>query len=312
MYVNMPRESYKGELPPLDREEESLRDALKQNLEILAGEIGDRNYLNYANLKAAEDFLSNSWKSYGFEVKKQIYEVNGQAFTNLEIEILGSDRAEEIVVIGAHYDSVAGCPGANDNGSGAVGVLELARLFSKKLISGSSPKKTLRFVQFVNEEPPFYHTEMMGSLVYAKACKQRKEKIVGMLSIETIGYYTNELGSQKFPFPLGAFYPSTGNYIAFIGNAASKKLVETVVDSFRQHTQFPSEGAALSELMSAIGMSDHWSFWQNGYPALMVTDTAPFRYPYYHRPEDTPDRVCYGEFARVVSGLEKVINNLVS
>jgi Peptidase family M28 len=125
-------------------------------------------------------------------------------------------------------------------------------------------------------------------------------------------YYSNELGSQKFPFPLGAFYPSTGNYIAFIGNVASKTLVERVVDSFRQHTKFPSEGASLSELLKAIGRSDRWAFWQQGFPALMVTDTAPFRYPYYHRPEDTPDRIWYSEFARVVGRLKKLINDLVN
>ena len=141
----------------------------------------------------------------------------------------------------------------------------------------------------------------------ARRCRERGEKVVAMFSLETIGYYDDTPGSQKYPPPFGLFYPSEGNFIGFIGNLASRNLVRQVVGAFRQNEQFPSEGAALPELIPRIGDSDHASFWHEGYPALMVTDTANFRYPYYHTPEDTIDKVDFDRLARVVRGLEKVV-----
>jgi Zn-dependent M28 family amino/carboxypeptidase len=168
----------------------------------------------------------------------------------------------------------------------------------------------LRFLEFVNEEPPFFLSEDMDSLVYAKRCKQRQEKVVAMFSLETMGYYSDEIGSQKYPPPLGLIYPLQGNFIGFIGNIGSGSLVRDAIASFRRHTQFPSEGAALPSQIPGVGWSDHWSFWQQGYQAVMVTDTAPFRYPYYHTTGDTPDKVDYERLARVVVGLERVVADL--
>ena len=151
----------------------------------------------------------------------------------------------------------------------------------------------------------------MGSLVYAKACRSKDEDIVAMLSLETMGYYSDAKNSQKYPASLRAFYPSTGNFIAFVGNTASKPLVTRSIGAFRAHAKFPSEGAALPAHYGDIGRSDHWSFWQVGYPAIMVTDTAPFRYPHYHRATDTFDKIDYDRMARVVSGLETVVADLL-
>lgn len=307
MLIMMPGQSYRGELPPLTVEEEQLVKDLQQDLEQF-GEFGEHNFIFYDNLQASERFLVAALESAGYEINLQGYDVEGQHFNNIEIEILGTDRPEEIIVIGAHYDSVVGSPGANDNGSGTVAILALARAFAGRQFS-----RTLRLVEFVNEEPPFFWTDDMGSLVYAKKCRDRNENIVGMLSLETMGYYSEKPGSQEYPLGLlDRIYPITGNFIAFIGNLASSKLVKQAIGSFRTHTQFPSEGATLPENISGIGWSDHWSFWQVGYSALMVTDTAPFRYPYYHTPEDTPDKVNYEYLARVVAGLERVIVELVS
>ena len=303
--IQMPGESFRGQLPPLTQKETTLRDALKQDVEKLAGEIGQRNYLYYKGLVAAADFLKASFAQAGYEVKQQEYKIDNQTYYNLFVEIPGLEKASEIVVIGGHYDSVSVSPGANDNGTGAAATLELARLFA-----GKKPARTLRFVEFVNEEPPFFVSENMGSLVYAKGCKQRQEKVVAMLSLETMGYYSDLIGSQKYPAPLGSIYPLQGNFIGFIGNIASGSLVREAIASFRHHTQFPSEGAALNSEISGVGWSDHWSFWQQGYPGVMVTDTAPFRYPYYHTEEDTPDKVDYERLARVVAGLEHVIADL--
>jgi Zn-dependent M28 family amino/carboxypeptidase len=131
-----------------------------------------------------------------------------------------------------------------------------------------------------------------------------------MLSLETIGYYSDAPNSQQYPPPFNLYYPSTGNFIGFVGNEESSRLVEQVVRAFRQHAKFPSEGSAAPSDVPGVGWSDHWSFWQAGYPALMVTDTAPFRYPHYHLSSDTPDKLDYDRMARVVDGLQAVIGDL--
>jgi len=162
----------------------------------------------------------------------------------------------------------------------------------------------------VNEEPPHFRTEEMGSRAYARRCRERKENVVAMLSLETIGCYSDEPGSQKYPFPFGLFYPSEGNFIAFVGNVSSRSFVRRCVATFREKAAFPSEGGALPGFVPGVGWSDHESFWENGYPGLMVTDTAPFRYAHYHRKADTPDQLDFERCARVVSGVEHVLRDL--
>ncbi len=304
--IQMPGKSYDGKIPTLTQPEIALKNNLQTTIQKIAGEIGEHNYLYYENLLKVADFFDTSLVKLGYKIQRQNYEVSGKHYDNIEVEIPGTDKADEIVIIGGHYDSVMSSPGANDNGSGAASVLELARFFAGKNIS-----RTLRFVEFVNEEPPFFWTADMGSMVYAKRCQTRKEKIIAMLSLETMGYYSDQPHSQKYIFPLNLIYPETGNFIAFIGNIDSHKLVKQVISLFRNYTQFPSQGAAIPSRMPGVGWSDHWSFWQYGYPAIMVTDTAPFRYPYYHTKKDTPDKINYDRMALVVSGLEKVISDLV-
>jgi hypothetical protein len=306
--INMPGKSYRGDLPPLTEREQALEVELRQSIESISGEeIGEHNYFFYSQLEAVADWIESEFTAAGYEPTRQTYQVNGQQFHNLEVEKIGTEKPEEIIIIGAHYDSVVGSPGANDNGSGTAAVLALAREFA-----GKPTARTLRFVAFTNEEPPFFWTENMGSFVYAKGCRDRQEKIVGMLSLETMGYYSDQPGSQEYPLGLlNLFYPITGNFITFVSNLPSGNLLREVIGSFRSHTQFPSEGAAMPGATPGAGWSDHWSFWQFDYPALMVTDTAPFRYPFYHTMKDTPDQVNYDRLARVVSGLERVIEELV-
>jgi len=186
-------------------------------------------------------------------------------------------------------------------------MLALARGFAR-----SKTDRTLRFVAFVNEEKPYAQTEQMGSRVYARHCQEKGEHVVAMLSLEMLGCYDDASGSQKYPPPFELLYPSKGDFIAFLGNTASRNLVRQVVGTFRWHEPFPSEGAAMPGLIRAAGFSDHWSFWQEGYPAVMVTDTAMFRYRHYHEPEDTIDKIDFDRMARVARGLEKVIAELVS
>ncbi len=229
----------------------------------------------------------------------------GAEVVNIEAVLKGTSRAGEVVVVGAHYDSFYGLNGADDNGSGVAGVIALAR----RLACCPQPR-TIRFVLFVNEEPPAFWTPDMGSWVYAKGCRAAGDTIVGMLSLESIGCYSDQPGSQHYPPPLGAFFPDTGDFIAFVGNTSSRSLVHECIGTFRGTTPFPSEGAALPGLLPGVGWSDHWSFWKEGYPALMVTATAPYRNERYHTPADRPDTLDYERTARVVEGLEKVVREL--
>jgi Zn-dependent M28 family amino/carboxypeptidase len=148
--------------------------------------------------------------------------------------------------------------------------------------------------------------------VYAQRSKQRGESIDLMISLETIGYYSDQPDSQRLLPPLNVVYPNTGNFISFVSNTDNSLWVETITHVFRQEVQFPSEGAALWGWIPGVGWSDHWAFWREGYPAIMVTDTALFRYPHYHTAEDTPDKVNYERLARVVSGLQQVINTIAN
>ena len=306
MIASMPGKSFSGRLKPLRAEETELRDQLRRHVEMLADDIGQRNVFQPQALAAAADYIESSFADAGLTPMRQSYQVAGETCSNIEVELPGRERPDEIIVIGAHYDSVFNCPGANDNASGVAALLALARAFAD-----DRGARTLRFVAFVNEEPPYFWTDEMGSVVYAQRCRENNDNIVAMLALETIGYYSDEKGSQHYPFPLSLFYPSTGNFIAFVGNRSSGKLVREVVGSFRRHTQFPSRGGVLPNAIREAGWSDQWSFWQVGYRGLMVTDTAPFRYEHYHRSSDTPDKLDYDRMARVTAGLKRVIGDLV-
>ncbi len=319
LMIRMPGKSYQGPLPPLTAAEETFRDQLRRHVRKLAGEIGERNLIQYTALREAADYVHHSFEQAGYDVERQTYDVAPRSFfglsevpeqplacANLIAEIPGSDKPAEIVVVGAHFDSVEGSPGANDNATGVAAVLALARSFA-----GKKPGRTLRFLAFVNEEPPYFQTPSMGSLVYAKRCQERQENVVAMLSLETIGYYSDEPGSQNYPAPLGFFYPSKGNFVAVVGDTSSRRLVRKLIRSFRESTQFPSEGAATFGALPGVDWSDHWSFRQAGYSGVMVTDTAPFRYAHYHAASDTPDKIDYDRLARLVAGMESVIEELI-
>ena len=227
---------------PLSPDEVVLREELRANVQKLAGEIGERNMWHYAALNAAADFIEDSFSRAGLRTRRDSYETGGQPCHNIEAEISGSEQGAAvsspppIIVIGAHYDSVVGSPGANDNGTGVAAMLALARRFAR-----AKPKQTLRFVAFVNEEPPYFLSGEMGSQVYARRCKERDDKISAMISLETIGYFSDAPDSQTYPSPgLGLFYPKVGNFIGFVSNVKSRALLRRVVTSFRKHAKIPS------------------------------------------------------------------------
>jgi Zn-dependent M28 family amino/carboxypeptidase len=298
----LPGHSFRGQLPPLDAEELIACDRLRRHVGMLAEDIGERNVGRRAALDGAATYIETQLAALGYTVNHQSYTVADKQVRNIEAVLPGSSRSYEIVVIGAHYDTVPGCPGANDNGSGTAALLELARLYA-----GRAYPRTVRFVAFVNEEPPFFMTEQMGSLVYARRCRARRERIAAMFSLETIGYYSAKRGSQQYPGPrlLRRMYPDTGDFIAFVANIASRKLLRETARHFRRTCRFPSEAAAVPATIAGVGWSDHWSFWQQGYSAVMLTDTAPFRYPHYHLSTDTPDKLDYDSLSRVVMGLSR-------
>lgn len=303
--LRMPGRSHTGPLPPMTAAQETLRAELESDVRKLAEEIGERNVRRPAKLDAAARHVEARLAAAG-TVQRQEYLVNDVTCANVEVEVAGGARKGEIVVLGGHYDSVIGCPGANDNATGAAAVIALARRFA-----GTKPARTLRFVAFVNEEPPFFQIDAMGSAVYAKRCAARGENVVAMLSLETLGCYLDAKGSQRYPVSLLKLaYPSQGDFVTFVGNVASRALVREAIGTFRAAAAFPSAGAALPGWIPGIDWSDHSSFWPHGYPAIMVTDTAPFRYVQYHTEDDVVAHVDFDRFARVVDGLAAVVARL--
>jgi hypothetical protein len=303
--VKVPGASYSGELKPLTGDEAVISANLRMHVAAIASR--EHNLWNRPALEEAAQYIERAFAASGYPVRAQRIETALGEVRNLEVEVPGGARGMEIVIVGAHYDSVSGAVGANDNGSGVGTVLELARLFREAKLA-----RTLRFVAFVDEELPFYRGDEMGSGHYARRSKERGENIVAMFSLETIGYYSERPGSQHYPFPLSFFYPSTGNFIAFVSNLSSRALLHDAIAGFRRHATFPSEGAAAPAFLPGVDWSDHWSFWKEGYPALMVTDTAPYRYPHYHTMQDTPDKVDYERLARVVTGLHGMLRDLAN
>lgn len=301
--VKVPGESHGATPAPLSEEEKMIADNLRGHVTEIASR--EHNVFHPAALEASAQYIERAFTGLGYTVATQSFLTASVEVRNIEVEVTGEGRREEIILVGAHYDSASGAVGANDNGSGVAALLELARL-----LKDSAPGRVLRFVAFVNEEPPFYHGDAMGSRQYARRSTERGENIVAMLSLETIGYYSDERGSQRYPFPLGLFYPSTGNFVAFVSNLSSRALLHEALAGFRRYAGIASDGVAAPAWIPGVDWSDHWSFWREGRQALMVTDTALYRYPHYHTPQDTPDKVDYERLARVVTGLRGMLREL--
>jgi Zn-dependent M28 family amino/carboxypeptidase len=302
----MPGCSFTGALHEPATADLLLQNNLVSHVEVLAQTIGERNVWQYENLLNAADYIEEQFLSNGLNLRSISYEASGKHVRNIEAEIRGAGESPEIIVVGAHYDSLIGTVGANDNASGVAVLLELARLSS-----AGEYGKTIRFVAFVNEEPPFFKSPAMGSRIYAQQLQERGDRVGAMISLETVGYFTDEPLSQKFPLPLlRLFYPRQGNFLAFVGNYSSGGLLRSSIRTFRTHAELPSEGIIAPGWLLGVDWSDHWSFWKENIPAIMVTDTALFRYPYYHAASDTPDKLNYTALTKVASGLLTVIEEL--
>jgi Zn-dependent M28 family amino/carboxypeptidase len=271
---------------------------LEAHVRYLAGEIGERNVFRPAALAAAADYIEAQWQAQGYAVTRQGYDAGGIRCANLEVTRPGRDRSYGILLIGAHYDTVAGSPGADDNASGVAALIEIAGLFT-----GLSPSMTVRFVAFTNEEPPHFMGHEQGSMVYAKAARTRGDDIRLMVSLEMLGFYRETPHSQTYPPLFRWFYPDRGNFLGFVGNLRSRAVMLQAVRYFRAGSDFPLEHVATLALVPGVSWSDHRSFWRHGYRAFMATDTAFYRNPYYHTARDTPDTLVYPAFAHATQGL---------
>ncbi|SDX99115.1 M28 family peptidase [Nitrosomonas sp. Nm33] len=297
---NMPamKETVKSSTP-------TLSDRLHNHVSHLALKIGQRNILHLHALNAAAAYIHNEWTAQGYQVKVQYYQANGVQSKNLEVSRIGTTKPHEIILVGAHYDTVEGSPGANDNASGIAALLELSRFFATV-----ETERTLRFVAFTNEESPFFFWGQMGSTIYAQQAKARNENIRLMISLEMLGSYSEKPGSQSYPLFLKYFYPDRANFIAMVSNLASRKELNQLVLAFKSHSDFPLESLATFEFIPGVAWSDHLSFWREGYPAVMVTDTAFYRYEAYHTEKDTPEKLNYSAMAQVAEGLFHALRTL--
>jgi len=291
-------------VPSFKRIDSRLAQNLKDHVHRLAQGIGERSLFKYESLKEAEKYITGEFISFGYNVEFQEYKVEEKLVKNIIAKKLGSQDPEETIIIGAHYDTCFN-PGADDNASGLAGLLELARYFS-----GKKTKQTIQFVAFVNEEPPFFKTEDMGSRVYAEAAKAQNNKIRAVIILESIGYYSSVFNSQRYPPLLGFFYPNRGNFIAVVGNLHSRNLARDITTGFRKSSWLSINTAVLPNFISGVDFSDHWSFWKEGYPAVMLTDTAFLRNPHYHKQSDTWEKLDYSYMAELVKGCREVLIQL--
>jgi Zn-dependent M28 family amino/carboxypeptidase len=285
--------------------DDNLDARLLRHVQTLAGSIGERNVYQPAALDAAARHIESELAGIGHAVRRQPYVVRGLECSNLEVVLAGSRWPEESIVVGAHYDTVDGSPGADDNASAVAALIEIARL-----LHGVTLSRTLKLVAFVNEEPPFFFWGEMGSQVYARAARRRNEDIRLMISLEMLGYYRDEPGSQAYPPLFRHFHPDRGNFIAFVSNLRSGRVMRRAAQAFRQHSDFPLETTATFGWIPGVAWSDHLSFWRAGYRAFMCTDTAFFRNPYYHSAQDTPDKLDYSRLAQLTRGLARMLEEL--
>jgi Zn-dependent M28 family amino/carboxypeptidase len=293
-----------GSIPPA-----KLVEQLRQHVDRLAGLIGPRHLGIPGRVAAAATLIERELTGMGYEVARQSYRVEGHEVSNLVATLAGTSRADEILVVGAHYDTERDTPGADDNASAVAVLLEVARL-----LRSATPQRSVRFIAFPCEEPPHFLTGEMGSQVYARHCRARDERIIGMLSLEMLGFYSSAPGSQKLPPTIPGcmswMFPKTADFLAAVGNLRSWKLLWRFRRGFKKAVPFPLFSICLPELVHEIRLSDNSSFWDQGYPALMVTDTSFLRNPHYHRPSDTPETLDYDRMGQVTLGVAGGIANL--
>jgi Zn-dependent M28 family amino/carboxypeptidase len=285
--------------------EESVK-ALYDHVHALSVAIGSRSVAEHDRILRAESYIRGFLEEQGVPYALQGYDHEGKRFSNIIVELKGTVQPDESVIVGAHYDTIHGTPGADDNASAVAVLLELCRDLREY-----RPERTLKLIFFVLEEPPAFMTPAMGSHVYAEQARQRGERIHGMISLEMVGYFNDAAGSQAFPVPgMHWLYPDRGNFIGVIGNVQSRELTLTVAEALKVGADIPVEHLVALPFVPGVGLSDHGPFWKMGYRAVMVTDTAFYRNPNYHTPNDTIETLRFDKMSQIVRGMVHVVEFL--
>jgi Zn-dependent M28 family amino/carboxypeptidase len=280
--------------------------ALYRHVDALSVRIGSRSVYEPDKIEQTKRYIVACLEGFGYAPEFQPYAYEGKTFSNIIVSIQGKTRPDETVIIGAHYDTVYGTPGADDNASAVAVLLEMSRM-----LKTFSPERTLKLVFFVFEEPPLFRTQHMGSYIYAKEAKGRNENIRAMISLEMLGYYADKKGGQTFPLPLMNFmYSTTPDFIAIVGNLSSRSLVERIRHALTKGSRIPVETLSTVSFVPGVDFSDHWSFWKMGYPAVMITDTAFYRNPNYHTERDTLNTLDFVRMEELLKGLVQVARDL--
>ncbi len=287
-----------------------MQDNLRKHVERLAGLIGPRHVGRPVSIEATVALIEREFRELGDSVRREVYPIaHNRVGTNLIVERRGHSSPHEIVLLGAHYDTIPETPGADDNASAVAVLIEVARLLAKRRF-----RRTLRFVAFANEEPPYFHTEDMGSEVHARGCRERGEKIQGMLCLEMVGYFSDNPQSQRPPSELPRWlswwFPRRGDFLAAVGNIRSARLCWQFRRGFKRGSRLRLFSIVLPERFASIRLSDNSSFWDYGYPALMLTDTSFLRNPHYHRASDRPETLDYRRMEQVAAGTASAISRL--
>lgn len=286
---------------------DDLETHLRRHVDVLSRDIGERHVWRPEALDAAAAYIEETFRGFGYEPTRQCFEAQGVACSNLAAEVPGSDLGRPVLLVGAHYDTVIGSPGADDNASGVAVLLEIAHL-----LRSSTGRSGVRCVAFANEEAPFFGSQQMGSRRYAQSARARGDRIGMMLSLEMLGFYSTRPHSQRYPPLLRHFYPDRGNFVAFVANLRSSPALLRLWRAFRALSDFPCERLVSPACVPGVALSDHLSFWQAGYPAVMVTDTAFYRYLHYHLRSDTPDRLDFAALSRVTTGITRALAALAA
>ena len=288
------------------RDFRNIQNRLYSYVDVLSNEIGPRNLQHYSALNKASDYITEQMTQQQNNFQEQQYVYNEKAIKNLIFEKPGQYKPGEIIIIGAHYDTVLDSPGADDNATAVACLLALIRM-----LHHYDNHRTIRFVAFTLEEPPFFGTEQMGSRFYARSCKEKDDNIVAMIALEMLGFYSEKRGSQKYPFPdMRGQYSDQGNFIAVVGNDQSHQFGIDFAESIKETSLIKTETIISGSTVHGIDLSDHSSFWKYDYPAIMITDTAFYRNPHYHEASDTIDKLNFKYFTRLVFALANALQKL--
>lgn len=291
---------------------------LKAHVKYLSVDLYPRSFDRFKNIKLAAQYIQQQFIAAGADVVLQQVSVQESQYTNI-VARFGSSTGP-LLVIGAHYDSHGDAgegakyplgyspeshtPGADDNASGVAGLIELARLLHRY-----PPSRPIELVAYTLEEPPNYATDNMGSVWHARSLVAAKRPVRLMLSLEMIGYFSDGAHSQKATLGLGSLYPDKGNFIAVVGGFDNFIATRRAKSLMAGASDLPVRSINAPSFVPGIDFSDHRSYTAEGFPALMVTDTAFYRNSNYHGAGDTYDKLDYRRMAKVVQGVYEIAQN---